>query len=247
MIIKDYIDSINEGLIKTYSGNVVSNDLSNLLIDLSINFNVKFEKEENKIKLTFNFFNAIPVSSLEDLFDLINSSVVNRGGWFPSKMNMVNIHGMEISKRYDMDNLFLNHSNYIKVEIIYESKFDDIIYDVPDKLYHLSISEYKNKIVKFGLIPKSKDKLTSHLDRVYLCKNYEDCNNLINRMKLYYNDEKLFNVYNKQNKKYNKNTIPVIFEIDNSDKFINKLYKDPNYIGGFYMLDNIPPSKIKIV
>ena len=56
---KDYIESINEGLIKTYSGEVVSNDLGNSLIGLRLNFNVEFLKEVNKIKLTFNFFNAM--------------------------------------------------------------------------------------------------------------------------------------------------------------------------------------------
>lgn len=66
-------------------------------------------------------------------------------------------------------------------------------------------------------------------------------------MKLYYNDEKMFNVYNKQKRKYKKDTIPIIFEIDNSDQFINKLYKDPNYTDGYYVLDNIPPEKIKII
>lgn len=242
---KDYIDSINEGLIKTYPGEIASRSLSNLLIGLNINFNINFLENDNKIKLTFNFFNAIPASQLDNLFDIINSSIINRGGWFPSQMNITNIHGMKISLRYDLNNLYINHSQYNIVEIIYESKFDEDIKEIPDRLYHLSISEYNDKIIKYGLVPKSKDKLTSHLDRIYLCKSIDDCENLINRMKLYYNDEKSFNVYNKEKRKYHKNTYPVIYEIDNSDKFIKKLYKDPNYDNGFYTLDNIPPNKIK--
>ena len=244
---KDYIDSINEGLIKTYPGEIVSKSLSNLLIGLNINFNINFLENYNKIKLTFNFFNAIPASQLDNLFDVINSSIINKGGWFPSQMNITNIHGMKISLRYDLNNLYLNHSQYNIVEIIYESKFDEDIKEIPDRLYHLSISEYSDKIIKYGLVPKSKDKLTSHLDRIYLCKSIDDCENLINRMKLYYNDEKSFNVYNKEKRKYYKNTYPVIYEIDNSDKFIKNLYKDPNYDNGFYTLDNIPPNKIKII
>jgi len=134
---KDYIDSINEGLIKIYPSNIVSNNLINSLIGLNLNFNV--ELIDNKIKLTFNFFNAIPIYQLDNLFDIINSA---------------------------------------------ESKFDEIVEDIPNKLYHLSINEYKDKIIKYGLYPKSKNKLTSHLDRIYLCDNINDCKILINRMSL---------------------------------------------------------------
>jgi hypothetical protein len=244
---KDYISFINEGLIKTHPGDIVSKNLSSLLIGLNLNFNVDFLKDDNKIRLTFNFFNAIPVSNLDSLFDIINSSVINKGGWFPSQMNITNIHGLKNYLKYDVNNLYLNHPQYNIVELIYESKFDESIDDIPNKLYHLSISEYKDKIVKCGLSPKSKDKLTTHLDRVYLCGDIEDCKNLINRMKLYYNDEKHFNVYNKQKRKYDKDTNPIIFEVDNSDNFIKKLYKDPNYENGFYTLENIPPDKLKII
>jgi hypothetical protein len=44
-----------------------------------------------------------------------------------------------------------------------------------------------------------------------------------------------------------KDSKPIIFEIDNSDSFIKKLYKDPNYENGFYTLENIKPDKISIV
>ena len=244
---KDYIDSINEGLIKTYPGDIISKKLTNLLIGLNFNFNVDFLKDDNKIILTFNFFNSIPVSQLDDLFNSIDSVVVNMCGWFPSQMNVTNVHGLKNYLKYDINNLYLNHIQYTKVELIYESKFDDLIDDIPNNLYHLSISEYEHKIIKNGLSPKSKDKLTSHLDRVYLCKSIDDCKYLINRMKLYYNDEKKFNLFNKRKRKYDKDTKPIIFEIDNSDKFIKNLYKDPNYENGFYTLENIPPDKLKII
>lgn len=239
---KDYTDLLNEGLIKTYPSNIVSNNLTSSLIGLNFNFNV--DDLGDKIKLTFYFFNAIPIHQLDTLFDIINSCVVNKGGWFPSHMNITNIHGMKNSLKYDLNNLYLNHSQYNIVEILYESKFDDVIIDIPSRLYHLSIGEYKSKITKYGLSPKSKDKLTSHLDRIYLCSSIEDCKTLINKMSLYYDSEKNFNIYNKQKRKYNKDTTPIIFEIDNSEHFIKKLYKDPNYEKGFYVLDNIPPNKI---
>lgn len=244
---KDYIISLNEGLIKTYSGDVVSTSLTNYLINLDILFNVEFLKDKNKIILTFNFFNSISASNLDDLFDGINSIVVNSGGWFPSQMSIENVYGMKNILKYNINNLYLNHKVYNNVQIVYEAKYDNKIEPIPTKLYHLSIGEYKKKITKYGLCPKSKDKLASHLDRVYLCQNIDDCKHLITRMKLYYNEEKLFNIYNKQKRKYDKNTEPIIFEIDNSEQFIKSLYKDPNYENGYYTLDNIPPSKISLV
>lgn len=242
---KDYIESINEGLIKTYPSNIISNELTHSLIYLDLNFNVEFS--EDKIHLTFYYFNAIPIQRLDYLFDNINTFVINRGGWFPSQMNITNIHKMRKSNKYDVRDLYLNHSQYDIVEIIYECKFDSIVENIPNKLYHLSISEYTNKILKYGLVPKSKDKLTTHLDRIYLCESLDDCRDLISSMSLYYDEEKSFNKYNKNKRKFDRKTIPVIFEIDNSDQFIEKLYNDPNYDKGFYTLSNIPNDKISIV
>lgn len=67
-------------------------------------------------------------------------------------------------------------------------------------------------------------------------------------MKIFYSKEKDTVLYSgKNNKKiYNKNTDLVIFEIDTKLSKIDVLYKDPNYIGGYYCLTNIPPCSIKI-
>lgn len=47
---KDYTNFLNEGLIKTYPSNIVSNNLKNSLIGLGLNFNVEVIRD--KIKLT---------------------------------------------------------------------------------------------------------------------------------------------------------------------------------------------------
>ena len=39
--------------------------------------------------------------------------------------------------------------------------------------------------------------------------------------------------------------MPVIFEIDNHDYFIDKLYKDINYENGYFTLTNIHANRIK--
>jgi hypothetical protein len=103
--------------------------------------------------------------------------------------------------------------------------------------------EYNDKILKYGLYPKSKSKLSSHIDRVYLCNSLKDCEYLIPQMKLHYSDEKDINYYELDNKKWRKNTKWVIYKINDESL---KLYKDPRYMHGYYTMDNINPNNISI-
>ena len=82
-----------------------------------------------------------------------------------------------------------------------------------------------------------------HIDRVYLCKNIEDCKELIPQMKIHYSEERSVNHYELNNKKWIKDTRWTIFEIDDDNL---KLYKDPRYDNGYYTMDNIHPSNISI-
>lgn len=240
---KDYVDAINEGLIKTHDLNKISYDIYRSLSLL--NFDVSVDNNVNKFTININNFNKISENKIKLMLDHIMVSVVNRGGWFPSYMNLINIDYKEKLTKFNLKYLIKKQQSLFKVSIIFESKFGDIIYDVPDKLYHLSIQEYDEKIKKIGLIPKSKSKLTSHIDRIYLCKTVDDCKSLINQMLLYYEDEKSKNVFDIGKEKYQKNTNPIIYEIDNSDKIINKLYDDINYENGYYTTTNIYPEYIR--
>jgi hypothetical protein len=242
----DYINSINEGLIETHSGDIVLLDILLSLRRMGLCVNGRFFMD--KIYLKIDDFSVIQLNQIEHLFDHIMTFVVNRGGWFPSSMLLENRSGVLKNYKYDFDEIIKNHTDYKCVEIIFESKFDSIVDNIPDKLYHLSIKEYEKKIKKNGLCPRSKSKLSSHLDRIYVCDNLEDCKNLIPQMLFYYTGEKDENVYKLGKKLYKKDITPIIYEIDNSDSFIKKLYNDVNYYNrGYYVLDNISPDKLKIV
>lgn len=242
---KDYIESINEGLIKTYPGDKVLKDILNSLEHLHINSSGSFE--DNKIKLTINNFNTIPLNKIRHLFDHIDTFVVNRGGWFPSS-TIFNLNGNKKEEKYDYDKILILYEYISSLTIKYESKFDTEESNIPDKLYHLTIKEYQKRINKIGLIPKSKSKLSSHLDRIYICKTKQDCVDLIPKMMMYYTGEKDENIYKLGKKFFNKDITPVIYEIDNSSKEIDKLYLDINYgEKGYYILNNILPDKLKIV
>lgn len=238
----DYIQLLTEGLIKSYDSNLSFNTIVRSLRLLK--FNVSGEFTDDKILLKIKDFNTIPKNKIDDLFDHINITLINKFGWFPSSMDITNIYSSSILKKYNENELKLKQDSISEINIEYDKGFDDFEKILPEKLYHLSIQEYENKILKYGLFPKSKSKLSSHLDRIYLCKTPDECINLIPQMKLYYSEEKDINLYTLGNKKWRKNTKWVVFEIKLNNNII--LYKDPRYEGGYYTLDNINPKAINI-
>lgn len=243
---KDYIESINEGLIKTYPGDKVLKDILSSLENLHINSTGSFE--DNKIKLTITNFNNIPLNKIRHLFDHIDTLIVNRGGWFPSTMKIIKLTNIHKLSKYNFDDIIRINDEIDSITITYESKFDTEESNIPDKLYHLTIKEYQKKINKIGLIPKSKSKLSSHLDRIYVCKTKQDCIDLIPQMMMYYTGEKDENIYKLGKKLFNKDITPIIYEIDNSLKEIDKLYLGINYgEKDYYILNNILPDKLKVV
>jgi hypothetical protein len=225
-----YINDLNEGLIKTYDIDFVIDKSLQMLSVLNINFDIQ-KNPNNTIKLNLYDFNKVYI---KELFNLLNSNFVNMFGWFPSYMYMTNVSGMKNQMNYDEKYLENVYSYLKEVSIIYESKFD-IEINIPKKLYHISIKEYKDKILKKGIIPKTKSKLSVHDNRIYVCSTLQDCLDMIPKMKFYF--------FNKNPK---INTQWVIYEILTDDMDI-KLYKDPNYLDkGYYLLGNIPPNNIKI-
>ena len=231
--IKKWSDFILNETLKTNDIDIVIKQVDSDIRLSGIECNVS--KDDTKIELELLNFNDL--IELQVMFDYLNSLFIDRNGWFPSKMKLFNNKSNNTLK-YDENYLFNNQKTLNKIIITYEPKFDKIV-DIPNKLYHLSIQEYTGKILKNGLIPKSKNKKTIHLDRIYLCSNTEDCYHLIPNMKYDYVKRKNINKLNKINTDW------IIYEIDT--KNIEKLYKYPNYIDkGYYIVDNINPKDIII-
>lgn len=113
-----------------------------------------------------------------------------------------------------------------------EAKYDIKIDKIPNKLYHASPLKFKDKILKYGFIPKSKNKISIHPDRIYLTDD-------ILTAKLFAkNLEKEYSEYYKDGY--------CIYSIDG--KCIKELYSDVNLRkGGYYVLHNIHPKCFKIV
>jgi len=194
-------------------------------------------KNHNKIELHIYDFYKLDI--VDKMFDYINSLFIDRNGWFPSSMKLLNDKNKINTLKYDQEYLYEYKTKLKTVVIIYEAKYDQE-YILPNKLYHMSIQQYKNNILKNGLIPKSKNKKTIHLDRIYFCDNPTDCYKLIPDMKYDYIKRKNKNKLDDIDIKW------IIYEIDSNKLNIN-LYKDPNFINkGYYAVDNIPPEHIKI-
>jgi hypothetical protein len=106
-------------------------------------------------------------------------------------------------------------------------------------LYHLTIQHYISNIEEFGLIPKSSSKLTYHPSRIYVCKDINDCKKLISRIKFLLLNDSI------DKPKSNKQINWCIFKINLNNEI--KLYKDPNYNVGYFILDNIHPNNLELI
>ena len=240
-IIYDFNEYLLNETLKTYDINLTAEKVKNEIDLQRINAEVKISN--NTIKIKMNDIMCNHTFSL--CLDVINVMMINWFGWFPYKMEMYNWTNMSNTKMYNQNTLIDRYKDLKSVEITYEAKYD-LESNIPNKLYHLSIQEFEKNILKLGLFPKSGNKLTKHFDRVYVCDSIVDCKSLIPRMKLVFND-KIFN-----NKKLKLNDNWIIYEIDtnlpNKPKdFTLRLFKDPNYINCYYLVDNIPPQNIKII
>lgn len=106
--------------------------------------------------------------------------------------------------------------------------------DFSKKYYHVSPSKYETKILKVGLVPKSKEKISAHGDRIYVTVRLEDAIALAES----------FSVIEKE-------TQFTIFEVNmESAKKANngiRLFIDPDLYSGSYTLSNIPPQFLKVV
>lgn len=227
---------VNEGLIKTLDIKETVDKSDFFLRNLKIKYQISL-KDNNTISLKIEDFNYIQL--LKDVFDTIENYFINICGWFPTYMYLQHLSSNKHQFKYNEEYLLKNAEYFSKIEIIFESKFD-IEHDLPEKLYHLSIKQFKPKILKSGLFPKGKSKISKHLDRIYVCDTLKGCENLIVNMRNHYNTIKFNNTYNKINDAW------IIYEIDTIGLNL-KLYKDPNYKGGFYIIDNIPANRIKII
>lgn len=157
-----------------------------------------------------------PAQKLEKYLPIITNL-----GYFISKLT---IDGQEWIKEYDNDTK--------PIAFVLEAKYDYLV-EIPDKLYHASPIKFKDKILKYGLNPKTGNKLSNHPERIYLTDDLNKAINFGNYLKEDDNNDWYKNGY-------------CIYSVNGIG--VSKLYSDVNFRqGGFYTLNNIKSENIKLV
>lgn len=147
--------------------------------------------------------------------------IITNLGYFISKLT---INGQEWIKEYDNDTK--------PIAFILEAKYDYEV-EIPENLYHASPIRFKDKIVKFGLTPKTGNKISNHPERIYLT---DDLNKAID-FGNYFREESDSDWYKSGY---------CVYSVKGTG--ISKLYSDVNFRkGGFYTLNNIKSENIKLI
>jgi hypothetical protein len=219
----------NEGLITTYPIDKAIDTLNNKLMYLPFWYNIK---KDNDSVFLLTVVGVLNINQIESIFDLVNNLL----GYYCS---FIKYYKTNINRGYPFINIedyILKSKNCKKIDFIFEAKFDKILGYKPDIVYHVTDEANLDNIKKVGIIPKSKNKKSFHLERIYITLNKGGAENFIKNLS--FNDNLLGIT------KYYK-----FLEINITDKFYKdmKIYKDPNMKGGYYIYNNIRPQDIKII
>jgi len=211
-----------EGLITSYPLHEVINILSRK------KYNVKGNYDANTFSLKFLFSDNIS-KSLIDYVKIIQ--ITNTCGYFCSNIKGENTKAQFVIEKYNLENFKkLINNGLTLINFLFEAKYDIFIEKIPEFLYHLVPTRNISKILKFGLVPKSRSKKAFHPERIYLVKNPKDLNLLF---KAFYEETKI-NEWS-------------ILKIDTHILEYLKIYKDPNFKEkGYYTLNTIHPIAINI-
>jgi hypothetical protein len=164
--------------------------------------------------------------------------MTNMLGWYPTTYKLP----------FDMDSQFFpyndNPDDFVKyvndnssrsTGMWFDAKFDRRLSeeDIPDYGYHVTPLKNKEKILKIGLAPKSKNKFGKQMDRIYILFDKDDVNYLINH-KDFSPQENEFVVL-----KIALKTLHRVRKIG--------YFEDPAFLEkGFYTYENIPPQYIEV-
>lgn len=212
-----------------YEGLIKSHPLEHCISILSKNkYSVKQNSDANCFFLTHTFDNDY-YSALIELTNLL--SLTNNLGWYPTNMT----YGPDFNdtikwdkKQEAIKRLFIN--KYKTIKFLFEPKYDTQALSFEARLYHITPTIYVEKILKNGLVPKSRSKKAYHPERVYLSRTLVDAQRLI----------PIF----KANTEIDNWTILMVDTI-----LLNNLhlYKDQNFKDrGYWTLNTISPASLKV-
>lgn len=235
----EYKNDLDESKYFTHSLKKVNSILNKWLTSYSLNYLIDINEDSLDFQLyIYNNFN-------KNKFDILITMCENMG-YFPSTIKIDNRDLFKEYKDYfNFKNKNLNYKgnidyiDYLK-SITFENfnilffqfesyqDFDLKPEDIPDIMYHVCRKIDIDYILKIGLIPKAKSKISFHPDRIYLTNNLNDAQFLIKKFKEI------------EDIKYS------IIEVNAKElKNYLKLKMDPNAYNSFYTNQNISSFYLK--
>lgn len=213
-----------EGLIRTYSISVTIPIIQRQFPF----FKIGVDKSRQKFWIEW----AIEDHNKIDLIKLVQ--LINTYGWFFAIMYIDMVFEKPIDKSFDLKEftqIFKNQS-YTKIKLIISAKYAVEVDSqrIPKILYHVTPTVNVDKILKIGLVPKSRSKLAFHPERVHLAKD------LIGTQIIQHKQTEITGITKWSTLRINTNYI--------QGPFI--LFYDPDMEGGYYTLNNIPPYAIEV-
>jgi len=235
---EDFVELLKEGLIRTHDMTLNQSTLSINLESCGIKHRINIF---DKFSFEIIIYNLYGDGNKLDKIDIVKRYTENVYGYFPSYFWVKLNNGMQNDFKYNEElfNFEISKSLLKELKIRFEAKYDDGLYKnthkIPDVLYHLSPDNILHKIKRDGLIPKNKNRKTTHPGRIYLFKNLSETDVLLKMIKLNDSKDKVSNI-----------TYSLI-ELDLKNKKDIVLHTDPNYLNGFFIYDNIAPHYLKIL
>ena len=203
---------------------------------ISVDYNVLITRMNNTLrKCNVNGFCDLYVGKDRVILQIDENDINKRKHFFDIFSNLLNQTGYYVSNYKVNNELKIGNVDVLtfienSILIIYlNKKFDSESGHVPEFLFHVTENKFLEKIMKQGIINKSKKFIENHPERIYLFDDLDDCYDYVEFKEL---------------------TDFSILKIDSKTLKCIKLYHDPKYqpsITAYYTYDNIPPYTIEIL
>ena len=111
----DFIQYLNEGLIKTYDIDFIIEKIKNTISNYNIPFTI-VKKLNNTF--TIRFENVHIIRNIVEIIEITISELFNLCGWFPSKMELENLYSMKNTKKFDINQIKMYFKMYFIIIIV---------------------------------------------------------------------------------------------------------------------------------
>lgn len=229
-----YIDYLNEGLTMSDTTQGFIDKLSKYFEKYNETYSIDVDNPEPGVYLVY----LILLRGVYDIHKDNLNQLLNITGYYISSIDNDNVNGMDVT--------------YISFDAKYMYECTDYIFNDTDQIcYHITLTALYNKMERNGLIPKSGNKKTKHLERVYLIEpgEYSKMYFIQQAIMLFKDGTKYRNnikdQYLNQNNKLSVSVLKIDFNKDNTTR--HRFFKDPNHKHGIFVYNTIHPKCVSVL